>query len=204
MLWALEFPFRGTRIIKHHQCLSSECVWKPIKSKQLKKKYLGQMLSDDLLWNQGIMKNPIPKCQALLSATYPVSIFGCLNIGSSCSVTSSLEWRKWWPHSKLQTVRGHTHLSPLWAFMCLHIKHSWLLVRGLLCLLGAGRLSLALVPRNNAVGGVAGGRSYAFSDSSPTGSSGAVAWMFFDVLIYQHDKESNKNKKHIEWKSLLL
>lgn len=100
-----------------------------------------------------------------------------------CRMTFSLEWRKWWPHSKLQTVRGHTHLSPLWAFMCLHIKHSWLLVRGLLCLLSAGHLSLALVPRNNAVGGVAGGRSYAFSDNSPTGSSGGSG---LDVLWCAH------------------
>lgn len=33
-LSSVEFPFRGTRKIKRHQCLSSECVWKPIKSKQ--------------------------------------------------------------------------------------------------------------------------------------------------------------------------
>lgn len=43
-------------------------------------------------------------------------------------MTSSLEWRKWWQQSQLQTVRRHTHF-PLWAFMWLYIKHSWVLVR---------------------------------------------------------------------------
>lgn len=43
-------------------------------------------------------------------------------------MTSSLEWGKWWQQSQLQTVRRHTHF-PLWAFMWLYIKHSWVLVR---------------------------------------------------------------------------
>lgn len=155
-----------------------------------------------LLWKQDIMKNPIPKCQALLSASCPVSTFRCLKTGSSCSVTSSLEWRKWWPHSELQTVRGHTHLSPLWAFMCLYIKHSWLLVRGLLCLLSAGRLSLALVPQNNVVEGAAGGRSCTLSDSSTTRSLGSSG---LNVLWCAHlPAASESNKKHKEWKCLLL
>lgn len=70
-----------------------------------------------------------------LSVICHFSIFSCLNTGSRelmfhdvLSLSPSLEWRKWWQQSQLQTVRRHTHF-PLWAFMWLYIKHSWVLVR---------------------------------------------------------------------------
>lgn len=73
---------------------------------------------------------PVKISSAELSVICHFSIFSCLNTGSggSCSMTSSLEWGKWWQQSQLQTVRRHTHF-PLWAFMWLYIRHSWVLVR---------------------------------------------------------------------------
>lgn len=84
-------------------------------------------------WNNAFMKSlPVKISDAELSLICHFSIFSCLNSGSSelmfHDVLCGVERGKWWQQSQLQTVRRHTHF-PLWAFMWLYIRHSWVLVR---------------------------------------------------------------------------
>lgn len=137
-----------------------------VKTNKIKadEKYLGQILSDDLLGNQRIMKTALPKCRALLSVLLRQHGW-LLQHWELVLPHVSVEWRKWWQRSELQTVRGTPASIPSGPFCAVHKAF-----RGRLCLLSAGCLSLAPVPEER--GGSSGGRQ-ALTHSRLTSSSGS-------------------------------
>lgn len=65
---------------------------------------------------------PVKISGAQLSAICHFSIFSCLNTGSSrsCSMTSSLQWRKWWQQQPVADGRTTRPLPPVGLYVTLY------------------------------------------------------------------------------------